>query len=446
MGYCYHHGLAVKRDEEKALEYYQASANQGDALAQYELGKSLAVIFDETPKPDTEREGLNWLRESAKQGNLEAQYYLGHYLTWYWDTRSKVPEKLRDEGIDWMRQAAENGHVGAQDFLGVSYLIGDCVEKDYDLAVKWSRAAAQQGNVDAQKRLEEIGEFDRNDSTEYTETPNCVLRKKDKKMRKPSAKRAYDEMNADLAEVFVVEHGIGVVEMNGLDKYLYYAEMPEGVEEKTLMIAANEFFHRICLLEEGRELTLDEEAEYCTVHHNEHSGKYFILFNHPFVIEAKASRMDVGETAREFGEAQRKLVVEEEAEEAQGLDENDDGLLTPAQIMKYIADGIKSGEFKSKSGEGYFVLKGEFYDEIKAGRKTTEYRDLTPRNLSKSIGIKTVKLQRGYGHPGQPPEQMRFEVASVGLLDADDRECDPYNIPDGFIATTIAIHLGKRIG
>jgi hypothetical protein len=26
-----------------------------------------------------------------------------------------------------------------------------------------------------------------------------------------------------------------------------------------------------------------------------------------------------------------------------------------------------------------------------------------------------------------------------------DRECDPYAIPPGFIATTIAIHLGKRI-
>jgi hypothetical protein len=114
--------------------------------------------------------------------------------------------------------------------------------------------------------------------------------------------------------------------------------------------------------------------------------------------------------------------------------------------MQELTEGIKSGAIKSKSGEGYFVLKGEFFDAINAGRKTTEYRDLSPRNLAKSIGIKTVKLQRGYGHPGQPPEQMRFEVASVGLLDADDRECDPYNIPDGFIATTIAIHLGKRIG
>ena len=78
--------------------------------------------------------------------------------------------------------------------------------------------------------------------------------------------------------------------------------------------------------------------------------------------------------------------------------------------------------------------------------KTTEYREMTPRNLSLSIGINTVKFQRGYGHPGKQPRQMRYEVKSVGLLDPEDRECDPYNIPKGFIATTIAIHLGKRIG
>ena len=43
-------------------------------------------------------------------------------------------------------------------------------------------------------------------------------------------------------------------------------------------------------------------------------------------------------------------------------------------------------------------------------------------------------------------DKWRFEVKSVGLLDADDHECAPYNIPDGFIATTIAIHFGTRIG
>ena len=162
-------------------------------------------------------------------------------------------------------------------------------------------------------------------------------------MTKPSVKRAYDEMHVELAEVFVVEHGIDVVQMNGLDEYLYYAEMPESMDEKTLMMAANEFFHRICVLEEERELTLDEETEYCTVHHNEHTGKYFVLFNHPFVIDAKASGAEFGETAREFGETQRKLLAEEEAGET--------------QIMEFIANAIKSGAIRSKSGEGVFLLK-----------------------------------------------------------------------------------------
>ena len=53
---------------------------------------------------------------------------------------------------------------------------------------------------------------------------------------------------------------------------------------------------------------------------------------------------------------------------------------------------------RSKTGEGYFVLKGEYYNAIEVGRKTTEYR-----------------------------------------------ECDPFAIPSGFLATTIAIHLGKRV-
>ena len=67
--------------------------------------------------------------------------------------------------------------------------------------------------------------------------------------------------------------------------------------------------------------------------------------------------------------------------------------------MRQLAEDIQSGAIRSKSGEGYFVLKGEFYDAIEAGRKTTEYR-----------------------------------------------ECDPYAIPSNFLATTIAIHLGRRIG
>ena len=265
------------------------------------------------------------------------------------------------------------------------------------------------------------------------------IRQKDKKMRNPSIGMAYNEMRAMASKVFAVERYMDDVEMDSLDDYLYCLEMPGGIKEDVLMEASNELFHSIGVLSEERNLALDEEIEYCAVHRNEYSGKCFVLFNHPVVM----GRGDCGDTVKVFGEAQRKANAEEEAEDSgdDGFAEEDD-----EAWMRQLAEGIKSGAIRSKSGEGYFVLKGEYYDAIEAGRKTTEYRDLTPRNLSLSIGIKTVKFQRGYGHPGKPPRQMRYEVSSVRLMDADDRECDPYAIPPGFIATTIAIHLGKRIG
>jgi hypothetical protein len=37
-------------------------------------------------------------------------------------------------------------------------------------------------------------------------------------------------------------------------------------------------------------------------------------------------------------------------------------------------------------------------------------------------------------------------VEKVMLLDVNFNECDPFNVPEDFLPTTIAIHLGKRIG
>jgi len=111
--------------------------------------------------------------------------------------------------------------------------------------------------------------------------------------------------------------------------------------------------------------------------------------------------------------------------------------------MLALVDGIKAGRLKSKSPDGYFVLKGEFYDAIEAGTKKVEYRDFTVYNLKRTIGIKTVRFNRGYV---KNAPQMRWEVKKVVLLDCDDNECDPFSVPEGFWPTKIAIHLGKRIG
>jgi len=224
------------------------------------------------------------------------------------------------------------------------------------------------------------------------------------------------------------KHGIQDMELCGINPYCFNVMVPLKYGDEKVMAFATDLFHELGLLGEEYEMDFGGCSALCDLVKDEDMGCYCVIFNHHDVIDSEP-----GDDLYQYTVA----AMCEEGEE----DEDDD-----SAWMQELADDIKSGAIRSKSGEGYFVLKGEYFDEIKAGRKTTEYRDLTPRNLSHAIGIKTIKLQRGYGHPGQPPEQMRFEVSSVGLLDADDCECDPYNIPDGFIATTIAIHLGKRIG
>ena len=113
-----------------------------------------------------------------------------------------------------------------------------------------------------------------------------------------------------------------------------------------------------------------------------------------------------------------------------------------SETQQLIA-GIKAGRLKSKSSDGYLVLKAEFYDAIESGKKKVEYRDFTEYNLKRTIGIKTVRFNRGYV---KNAPQMKWEVKKIVLLDDDDSACDPFNVPDDFWPTTIALHLGKRIG
>ena len=219
--------------------------------------------------------------------------------------------------------------------------------------------------------------------------------------------------------------GIDDDDFNGINLYCYNIMLPLEVGDEKAAEFANCVFHAVGVLDADCDVGIGEGTDFCELVRDDEMECYCVIFNHHLVAE--------DDDLYEYSVAALR-----------GCDEEDEG--DDERWMRQLAEDIKSGAIRSKSGEGYFVLKGEFYDAIATRRKTTEYRDLTPRNLSLSIGIKTVKFQRGYGHPGQPPRQMRYEVASVGLLDADDRECDPYAIPPGFLATTIAIHLGKRIG
>ncbi|WP_221898635.1 tetratricopeptide repeat protein [Bathymodiolus japonicus methanotrophic gill symbiont] len=55
------------------------------------------------------KEAFRWYRKSAEQGNAGAQYYLGKMYRngqgGVWDDK---------EAVKWFRKAAEQGHAGAQ--------------------------------------------------------------------------------------------------------------------------------------------------------------------------------------------------------------------------------------------------------------------------------------------------------------------------------------------
>ena len=145
----------------------------------------------------------------------------------------------------------------------------------------------------------------------------------------------------------------------------------------------------------------------------------------------------------------RKQEAEERAEErAEEKRKHEAWLKRQAEDeerARTLFDRLKAGKLRSKVEDGFLVMQGEFYDDIKTGEKTVETREFTEYNLKRTIGVKTIRLQRGYGHPGKPPKKMRYEVTQVLLMDDCGQECDPFDIPEGFIPVYINLHLGKRI-
>ena len=85
----------------------------------------------------------------ADQGNAIAQYNLGAMYA----KGQGVPKDYK-EAVKWFRLAAEQRNAIAQYNLGLMYVNGQSAPKDYKEAVNWYRLAAEQGNVKAQYNLD----------------------------------------------------------------------------------------------------------------------------------------------------------------------------------------------------------------------------------------------------------------------------------------------------
>jgi len=141
LGKQFEFALGVPQDNKQAVLWLQKSAEQGNIIAQVELG----VVFD---KMQDYAQALIWYRKAAEQGNARAEYNIGLA---YQDGEA-VPKDAA-QAIVWYRKAAEQGDALAQLNIGVLYDKGTGIPQDYAQAAEWYRKAAEQGLAEAQYGL-----------------------------------------------------------------------------------------------------------------------------------------------------------------------------------------------------------------------------------------------------------------------------------------------------
>lgn len=116
LGWCYQNGVGVKKDLQKALEYYQLALGNGFMGVQDPI--------DDIKKHKTEPQAEVW----ATHG-----YWCYEYLNY-------------ERAVEYYRKAADQGNDRGQYELAKCYFYGNGVEQDYAKAVKYYRLAHKQGN------------------------------------------------------------------------------------------------------------------------------------------------------------------------------------------------------------------------------------------------------------------------------------------------------------
>ena len=117
-------------------EMVSACGRQGNDLAQYNLARML----------DQLDEALGWYHKSADQGNTLAQVELGYHYQYENEVAA----------FKWFRLAAEHGHSDAQYQLGLMYLNGRGTEIHFVEAIHWRRRAAEQDHLSAIGALQKL--------------------------------------------------------------------------------------------------------------------------------------------------------------------------------------------------------------------------------------------------------------------------------------------------
>ena len=145
LGHMYLFGWEVKRDSEKAAEWYSKASENGDFTAQYNLAM---IYFKGSGVRQNYIKAADLLHKSAEQGNIAAQNNLGVMYKNGLGVKQNYAKAL-----ELFRKASEQGSTQAQNNLGTMYQYGHGVKQDLKKAVELYRQAAEQELAEAQFNL-----------------------------------------------------------------------------------------------------------------------------------------------------------------------------------------------------------------------------------------------------------------------------------------------------
>ena len=139
-------GKFVPVDAKKSQELMKQAADAGNAFAQFNHAQSVVARH---PGDAGIREALPYFEKSAAQGVADAQYALAQIYM----NSIGIPEEKRAKARDWMGRAAAAGYDTAQLDMGIWLIDGVGGDKDYEQGFRWMEIAANRGNVAAQNKL-----------------------------------------------------------------------------------------------------------------------------------------------------------------------------------------------------------------------------------------------------------------------------------------------------
>jgi TPR repeat protein len=138
-------GEPTNNASEMAAHWLRRAAEQDHPQAQFAFG---ALHSAGVGVPQDEEQLVYWWRKSADSGFAVAQYELGYLYLQGWGVRQDV-----SRGIALMQRAAESGDRSAPYALAHIYENGAGVDRDYERAAYWQRIEADRGSKTAQHRL-----------------------------------------------------------------------------------------------------------------------------------------------------------------------------------------------------------------------------------------------------------------------------------------------------